>query len=265
MTRLLTLFGWLGRTGMHAVQDIGLLGLFLLDAIRRGISPPYTLQPIIRQIYFIGARSMLMIVIAGLFVGMVVALQFYDTLVRFGSVSLLGSAVGLSLIRELGPVLTALLVTGRAGSAICAELGIMRTDHQIDALDCMAIDPYRYLIIPRLLAGVISVPLLTALFVLTGIAGGYFIGVVLFGVSHGAYMQGMSDTVLTRDLLMCLVKSLVFGLLIVWFTSARGFLLHLDRKGAFGAEGVSRVTTEAVVLTSVSILFADYLISALLL
>jgi phospholipid/cholesterol/gamma-HCH transport system permease protein len=265
MTRLLTLFGWLGRSGMHAVQDTGQLGLFLLDAIRRGISPPYTLKPIIRQIYFIGARSMLMIVIAGLFVGMVVALQFYDTLVRFGSVSLLGSAVGLSLIRELGPVLTALLVTGRAGSAICAELGIMRSDHQIDALDCMAIDPYRYLIIPRLLAGVISVPLLTALFVLTGIAGGYFIGVVLFGVSHGAYMQGMSDTVLIRDLLMCLIKSLVFGLLIVWFTSARGFLLHLDRKGAFGAEGVSRVTTEAVVLTSISILFADYLISALLL
>ncbi len=265
MSRLLSSISRLGRSVQHFTEDLGILGVFLFNAIRHGLNPPYTLKPVIRQIYFIGARSGLMITVAGLFVGMVVALQFYDTLVRFGSVSMLGSAVGLSLIRELGPVLTALLVTGRAGSAICAELGIMRTDHQIDALDCMAIDPYRYLIIPRLLAGVISVPLLTAIFVLMGIAGGYFIGVLLFGVSHGAYMQGMADTVLPRDMLMCLVKAVVFGLLIVWISAARGFLLHRDRKGAFGPEGVSRVTTEAVVLTSVSVLFADYLISALLL
>ncbi len=256
---------WLGRITLQSLQDVGMLVLLLGNAIRVGTTPPYTLEPIIRQVYFIGARSMLMISVAGLFVGMVVALQFYDTLVRFGSVSMLGSAVGLSLIRELGPVLTALLVTGRSGSAICAELGIMRTEHQIDALDCMAIDPYRFLIIPRLLAGLISVPLLTAVFIVMGIIGGYFIGVIRLEVAHGAYMQGMADTVLQRDLLMCLIKAIVFGLMIVWITAARGFLLHRDREGAFGAEGVSRVTTEAVVVTSLTILFADYLISALLL
>ena len=118
---------------------------FLLETTKTILLPPYALKPLVKQIAFIGARSLLVIVVAGLFVGMVIALQFYDTLLRFGSVSLLGSAVGLSLIRELGPVLTALMVIGRSGSAMCAEIGIMRVDNQIDALECMAIDPYRYL------------------------------------------------------------------------------------------------------------------------
>ena len=114
----------------------------------RVVTPPYRVGPIIKQIHFIGARSWLVVVVSGTFVGMVVALQFYDTLVRFGSVSLLGAAVGLSLIRELGPLLTGLMIIGRAGSAICAEVGIMRSEDQIDALECMSIDPYRYLIAP---------------------------------------------------------------------------------------------------------------------
>ena len=119
----------------------GVAGIFLYETILSLLTPPYSINLILKQILFIGARSVVVIVIAGLFVGMVVALQFYDTLVRFGSVSLLGSAVGLSLIRELGPVLTALMVIGRSGSAMCAEIGIMRIDNQIDALECMAIDP----------------------------------------------------------------------------------------------------------------------------
>jgi phospholipid/cholesterol/gamma-HCH transport system permease protein len=194
----------------------------------------------------------------------VVALQLHDTLVSFGSVSMLGSAVGLSLVRELGPVLTGLMVIGRAGSAMCSELGIMRSQDQIDALECMAIDPYHYLIAPRLVAGVVSLPLLVALCVTAGVAGGWFVGVALFGVSEGAYFQGMYDTVTWWDLLMGLSKSLAFGLLLGWLCCAKGFLLHLDRKGAFGAEGVSRVTTEAVVLSSIALLFTDYLISAYL-
>lgn len=244
---------------------LGTAGLFLYDTIIAILSPPYPLRPFVKQIAFIGARSMLVIVVAGLFVGMVIALQFYDTLLRFGSISLLGSAVGLSLIRELGPVITALMVIGRAGSAMCAEIGIMRVDNQIDALECMAIDPYRYLFAPRILAGVICVPILTAIFIVVGIFGGYFVGVILFGVSPGSFYQGMADTILNRDTFMCLIKSIVFGLLIVWIACDKGFNLHLDKRGAYGSEGVSRITTESVVLSSMAILFSDYLISALIL
>jgi len=244
---------------------LGIAGLFLFETICAIVLPPYSLKPLIKQIAFIGARSMLVIIVAGLFVGMVIALQFYDTLLRFGSISLLGSAVGLSLIRELGPVITALMVIGRAGSAMCAEIGIMRVDNQIDALECMAIDPYRYLFAPRILAGVICVPILTAIFILVGVFGGYFVGVILFGVSPGSYFQGMSDTILNRDTFMCFSKAIVFGLLIVWIACDKGFNLHLDAHGAYGSEGVSRITTESVVISSMAILFSDYLLSALIL
>jgi len=228
-------------------------------------TPPYHLSSVSKQVLSIGARSMLVIIISGLFIGMVVALQFYDTLVRFGSISLLGSDVGLRLIRELGPVLTALMVTGRSGSAICAEISIMRHDNQIDALECMAINPVRYLIAPRILAGIISVPLLTAIFIVVGLFGGYFVGVVLFNVSPGSYYQSMYETVLIRDLIMGFSKSLVFGLLILWISTSKGYYLHLDKQGAYGPAGVSRITTDAVVLSSICILFADYLLSALIL
>ena len=244
---------------------LGIAGIFLYEAIFSLFIPPYSLNLLLKQILFVGARSMLVIIIAGLFVGLVIALQFYDTLVRFGSVSLLGSAVGLSLTRELGPVLTALMVIGRTGSAMCAEIGIMRIENQIDALECMAIDPYRFLISPRILAGVLCVPILTAIFIVVGIFGGYFVGVILFDVSAGSYFQNMNDTVLNRDLLMGFIKSIVFGLLIVWISCEKGFNLHLDKNGAYGSEGVSRVTTEAVVIASIAILFSDYLLSALIL
>jgi len=244
---------------------LGIAGIFLYETICSLFIPPYSLNLLLKQILFVGARSMLVIIIAGLFVGMVIALQFYDTLVRFGSVSLLGSAVGLSLTRELGPVLTALMVIGRTGSAMCAEIGIMRIENQIDALECMAIDPYRFLISPRILAGVICVPILTAIFIVVGIFGGYFVGVILFDVSAGSYFQNMNDTVLSRDLLMGFTKSIVFGLLIVWISCEKGFNLHLHKNGAYGSEGVSRVTTEAVVIASITILFSDYLLSALML
>ena len=244
---------------------LGVAGIFLYETIQSLFIPPYSLNLLLKQILFVGARSILVIIIAGLFVGMVIALQFYDTLVRFGSVSLLGSAVGLSLIRELGPVLTALMVIGRTGSAMCAEIGIMRVDNQIDALECMGIDPYRYLISPRILAGVFCVPILTAIFIVVGIFGGYFVGVILFDVSAGSYFQNMNDTVLNRDLLMGFIKSIIFGLLIVWISCEKGFNLHLDKNRAYGSEGVSRITTEAVVIASITILFSDYLLSALIL
>lgn len=254
----------LGDDAIYWLEQAGLMTSFLGTVLARACLPPYSIYPIVRQVHFIGARSSTVIVVSGLFVGMVVALQFHDTLVRFGSVGLLGSAVGLSLTRELAPVLTALMVIGRAGSAMCSEIGIMRSENQIDALECMAIDPYRYLLVPKLVAGVVSVPLLTAMFIMAGIFGGWFVGVVLFGVGEGAYFQGMYESVTRRDLAMGGIKSLVFGTMLVWICTARGFYLHLDRQGAFGAEGVSRVTTNAVVLSSIAVLFTDYLVSALL-
>ena len=147
-----------------AIRTVGRFGWFLATVGRYMLKPWQQWRVTLEQLQFAGARSVTVIAVAGAFVGMVVALQFYDTLVRFGSVSLLGAAVGLSLIRELAPVLTALIVIGRVGSAMCAELGIMRTDNQIDALECMAIDPYAYLLMPRYLAILIAVPLLTAIF-----------------------------------------------------------------------------------------------------
>ena len=247
------------------VAALGRLGLFLGQVVLHVARPWRQWRATLNQIHFIGARSVTVIAVAGGFVGMVVALQFYDTLVRFGSVSLLGAAVGLSLIRELAPVLTALIVIGRAGSAMCAEIGIMRSDNQIDALECMAIDPYGYLIALRFIATLIAVPLLTAIFNVIGIAGGWFVGVVIFGLSEGSYFVGISDSIVWKDVMMDLVKAFSFGFIIVWICTGRGFLMHLDYRPAFGAEGVSRTTTDAVVAASITVLFADYIISALML
>lgn len=252
----------IGGETLWTLQSTGRLGLFLLRTIKSVFTPPFKLFPVIRQVHFIGARSIFVILFTGAFTGMVLGLQGYYTLRKFGSEGFLGSAVALSLIRELGPVLTALMVIGRAGSAICAEVGIMRNSEQIDALECMAIDPYRYLIAPKLLAGIIALPLLTSIFDVIGIIGGYAVGVGLFGVSPGAYFQGMYASVVWADVEMGLIKSLVFGLLLIWIAAAKGYYLHLERSGGFGAEGVSRTTTDAVVLSSVLVLVWDYLITS---
>jgi phospholipid/cholesterol/gamma-HCH transport system permease protein len=213
--------------------------------------------------YFIGARSLTLIVVSGLTIGMVLGLQFYNILQRFGSVDLLGAGVSLSVIRELGPVMTALMVVGRAGSSITAELGIMRITEQIDAMDCMAISPSKYLIGPKLLAGLISVPLLTMVFDFVALFGGYFVGVVMFGVAEGSYVNGMIDTVEWSDVRIGLEKSLIFGLLVTLICCAQGFYMHLTKAGSQGAEGVSSVTTDAVVLSSIAVLYSDFLIEAL--
>ncbi|TLM68207.1 MAG: ABC transporter permease [Deltaproteobacteria bacterium] len=255
----------IGTETLWYLETAGRMGLFLLRMLRGIFTPPFKLFPVIRQVHFIGARSTFVILFTGAFTGMVLGLQGYYTLRKFGSEGFLGSAVALSLVRELGPVLTALMVIGRAGSAICAEIGIMRNSEQIDALECMAIDPYRYLMAPKLLAGIVALPLLTAIFDVVGIAGGYLVGVGLFGVSPGAYFQGMYSSVVWADVEMGLVKSLVFGLLLVWIAAAKGYYLHLERSGGFGAEGVSRTTTDAVVLSSVAVLVWDYLITSIML
>ncbi|NOY73634.1 MAG: ABC transporter permease [Gammaproteobacteria bacterium] len=254
-----------GRETIYYVEHAGMMTIFLCSCLIRIFTRPFQLRAIIKQLHFIGAKSVFIIIVAGSFTGMVLGLQGYYVLQRFGSLDMIGSAVALSLIRELGPVLAALMVVGRAGSAICAEIGIMRTTEQIDALECMGIHPYKYLMVPKFIAAIISLPLLTCLFDVMGILGGYFAAVVLFGVNEGSYFQGMYSSVVWADIEMGLIKSFVFGLIIVWVATAKGFFLHLDRSGAFGAEGVSRITTKAVVLSSVAILGSDYLISAILL
>ena len=168
---------------------------FLTTAFFWVLFPPYLLRRIVKQINFIGVKTTLVIVLTGSFTGMVLALQTYYALVKFGAETSLGPVVALSLIRELGPVIAALMVAGRAGSALTAEIGIMRISEQIDALDAMALNPYKYLIIPNLLAGIISLPLLNAIFVVVGVWGGYAVGVGLTDVSSGTYFGGIRDSV----------------------------------------------------------------------
>ena len=262
---LVRALGTIGDRFLSWMEQAGLMAILLYRSLVGILMPPYDALAVIRQIQFIGARSLFVIVAAAAFTGMVLALQFYNTLDRFGSIDLLGSATGLALVRELGPVMAAIMVVGRAGSAMCSEIGIMRISEQIDALECMAIDPYKFLIAPKILAGVIAVPALTSIFDVVGIAGGYAVGVLIFGISEGAYFDSMYAGVEWNDVVMGLYKSLLFGLTLTWIATAKGFYLHLDRKGAFGAEGVARVTTEAVVLSSIAILFGDYLIGAMML
>ena len=255
----------IGDNVLYFFETAGRLLLFLFNGLAAVFKRPFGLRAIVRQIYFIGARSTFLILVSGTFTGMVLSLQFYNTMERFGSVDLLGSAVGIALLRELGPVMAGLMVIGRAGSAMCAEIGIMRTTEQVDALTCMAVDPYKYLIAPKLVAGLISLPLLTGIFNVLGIFGAWVVATALFGINSDTFLQSMYDGVSWNDVEMSLIKGAVFGLLIAWIASAKGFLLHLEREAAFGAEGVSRVTTNAVVLASISVLFADYLVGALML
>lgn len=248
----------LGDWTLTAIASMGRMGVFLARAAFWALVPPFKPRHILKQIHFIGVRSLIVIFLTASFAGMVLGLQGYYTLRKFGSEALLGPAVALSLIRELGPVLSALMVTGRAGSAMAAEIGIMRITEQIDALTAMGLNPVKYLIVPRVLAGLVAVPLLTAVFDVIGIYGGYVTGVNLLGVSEGLYFSEMRNSVEMRDVTGGIVKSIFFGLLVTWICTYKGFYAE------FGAEGVSKATTEAVVLSSVLILVSDYVMTSFL-
>jgi len=257
--------GKLGETGLYMLQDMGRMGLYLLLALKGLFRRPFRFAEFMRQMHFIGAGSMVVIFCTAASTGMVLGLQGYYSLHKFGAEGMLGSAVSLTLIMELGPVLTAIMVAGRAGSAMCAELGIMRISEQIDALECMAVDPFRYLISPKFLAALVSIPLLTALFDVVGIAGGYVAGVHLMGVNPGSYLEGMRTSVTNHDINLGVIKSFVFALLVVWICTGRGYFIYQIRGAGFGAQSVSRVTTQAVVFSSISVLIFDYLLTAVLL
>ncbi|MEN8256600.1 MAG: MlaE family lipid ABC transporter permease subunit [Thermodesulfobacteriota bacterium] len=252
----------LGAGTVYHVKDLGRMATFLGYTLAGCFKRPFRLAELVRQVRLIGVNSMPLILFIGLFTGMVLGLQGYHTLRKVGMEGTLGMLVSLSLIRELGPVLTALMLTGRAGSAMCAELGIMRNSEQFDALECMAIDPFRYLISPKFLATLIAMPILTTLFDLIGIFGGYLSGVILLGVNPGAYMNGIELKVLNEDISLGIYKSFSFGLLVVWICTGRGYFVQKIKDAGFGAEGVSRVTTQAVVYTSIAVLLWNYLITA---
>jgi len=249
----------LGRFTLERLQIFGRSGIFLFSSIFQAFLPPFRIRRFIKEIEFIGSKSFLIVFVTALFTGMVLGIQGYYSLSQFGAEAALGVMVSLSIIRELGPVLCALMVTGRAGSAITAEIGIMKITDQFPALEMMAIDPLKYVISPKILAGIISLPLLTAFFDLIGISGGYLVGVNLLGVNEGAYIGKMVTAITFTDIYGGILKSFCFGLLITWISSFMGFTAKPT------TEGVSKATTDAVVLTSLSILIVDYILTSLLL
>jgi phospholipid/cholesterol/gamma-HCH transport system permease protein len=251
-----------GRKTIDLVNDLGAATIFLAKAFVN-IFRLKQIPGIVQQVYYIGARSVTIILLVGFFTGMVLGLQSYHALVKFGAEGALGTLVALSLIRELGPVLTAIMITARAGSAMAAEIGIQRISEQIDALDTMRIDSLRFLISPRIAASIISFPLLTGMFDLIGILGGYLSGCVILGVNAGTYFHRVQASVEMKDITDGFIKALVFAVIVTTVCCFQGYFTH-TRTDSFGAKGVSLSTTSAVVLSCVLILVADYVVTSFL-
>jgi phospholipid/cholesterol/gamma-HCH transport system permease protein len=258
----LPFFHYLGKKTMNVINNLGAAAIFFTLAFLK-IFRRKQLREIIQQVFYIGAKSSNIVMLVGLFTGMVLGLQLFYTLYKFGSQGVLGSVVALTLIRELGPVLTAIMITARAGSAMTAEIGNLRISEQIDALYTMRIDPQRYLVSPCIAASIISFPLLTTLFDLIGILGGYLTGVVLLGVDKGAYFYRIHAYVGIVDIRGGLIKSLVFAVLVSTICCYQGYFTHL-RTDSYGARSVSLSTTSAVVFSCVTILISDYVITSFL-
>ncbi len=253
---MLNLFELIGRLGVTWIKGLGQITLFFLSAVTWVTRPPFRVRNIFKQMEFVGVNSLFVVLLTGTFTGMVLALQTYHGFRLFSAESLVGSTVALSMTRELGPVLTALMITGRAGSAMAAELGTMRVTEQIDALYTMATNPIHYLVVPRIIAGILMTPVLTIVSDFVGIVGGYFVGVGLLDINSGIYMKKMLDILELDDIFNGLIKAACFGLILSLVGCYKGFYTR------GGAEGVGKATTEAVVLASVSILISDYFLTA---
>lgn len=251
----------IGRQTLGIVSGFGDFALFTGRSIRSVTQSRRLGRRITRAIYEQGTVCLPVILIVGIFTGLVLGLQGYHVLSRFGSEGLLGALVSLSLIREMAPVLAALMLVGQAGSALAAELGMQRNTEQIVALETMGVSSHGYLVSPRLIASLVTFPAQTALFVVVGLWGGGLSGSMLLGVDSGVYWSSVEHAVEFRDLRECFVKALVFGLVSVSICAWQGF--HADRSnGASGARGVSAATTRAVVYSSITILIADYVITS---
>jgi phospholipid/cholesterol/gamma-HCH transport system permease protein len=253
-------FDFFGSKTLRLNNDLGAMGIFFFRSFFM-IFRIKAIPDIIQQIYFIGAKSAQIVILVAFFTGMVLGLQLYFVLVKFGSVGVLGTAISLTLIREMGPVLAAIMITARAGSAMTAEIGIQRISEQIDALSTMRIDPLGYLISPRIAAAIISFPILTTFFDLVGIIGAWFSGCLLLGVNSGTYFYRVVASTQMEDIMGGYYKSIVFGLLVVTICCFQGFFTHM-RTDSFGAKSVSLSTTSAVVISCVMILISDYVVTS---
>jgi phospholipid/cholesterol/gamma-HCH transport system permease protein len=248
----------LGKQVLSGVEEMGKILLLFISVVGWMLRPPLKAATIFKQMEFVGVKSIFVVVLTGTFTGMVMALQAYHGFKLFSAEGMVGSTVALGMTRELGPVLTSLMVTARAGSAMAAELGTMRVTEQIDALSVMAANPIKHLIVPRVIAGVLMLPLLTAVSDYVGILGGYFVGVNLLHINAGIFIKNITKLVDLNDIFNGLIKAAVFGFLLSLISCYKGF----NTRG--GAEGVGRATTEAVVLSSVSILISDYFLTAVM-
>jgi phospholipid/cholesterol/gamma-HCH transport system permease protein len=248
----------LGKLAQRVINSTGLMFIMLSQAVLYTFTPPVKFRSIFKQMEFVGVKSLFVVILTGSFTGMVLAYQSFNALKRFGAESLVGPTVALSMARELGPVLTGLMVTGRAGSAMATELGTMRVTEQIDALHTMAVNPIKYLVVPRLLAGIFMLPFLTIVTDFVGVLGGYFVGVNLLDINPGVYMGRTMDYVTVDDIFYGLYKSVVFGLIISLTACYNGFY------ATGGAEGVGRAATNAVVLGCVLILCFNYIFTSIM-
>ena len=240
------------------LKELGSIGAMFVETVYQTFRKPFKLNYIFKQMEFIGVNSSVIVIITGVFTGMVLALQSYHGFRKFGGEGFVGATVALSMTRELGPVLTALMVTGRAGSAMAAELGTMRVTEQIDALTVMALNPVKYLVVPRVVAAFIMLPILTIISDFVGILGGYIVGVKLLGVNEGAFINKIIKHVELEDIYNGLIKAACFGIILSLVSCYKGFYT------SGGAEGVGRSTTDAVVISSVSILISDYVLTSLM-
>jgi len=256
---MLDLLQKLGATTLGVAERMGRGNLFLLHVLTGfpALLPRFGL--VIKQLFSVGVLSLLIIAVAGLFVGMVLALQGYNTLVDFGATESLGVMVALSLVRELGPVVAGLLFAGRAGSALTAEIGLMKATEQLSAMEMMAVDPLHRIVAPRFMAGILAMPLLAAIFSALGVIGGYFVAMALLGVDDGAFWSQMQAKVdLHEDIFNGVIKSLVFGFVVTWIAVFEGY------DAVPTSEGVGRATTNTVVHGSLAVLGLDFVLTALM-
>ena len=253
---ILSMVGQIGRNTLTGITKMGDATLYALATLRLLFAKPWQGKHFVMQMYAVGVGSLIIIVITGAFTGMVLALQGYHMLVKVGTEALLGPAVAFSLIRELGPVLAALMFVGRAGSSITAEIGIMRVTEQMDALEMKAVNPQARVMLTRIIACTISLPLLVAIFDVVGLFAGYVIGVDMLGVNGGVYIGETVDKIAMSDVEAGIVKSLYFGLLIGVICTYMGY------RATATTEGVAKATTQAVMLCSVMVLILDYIITS---
>jgi phospholipid/cholesterol/gamma-HCH transport system permease protein len=249
----------LGRAGLQFFRQTGISTIFLLATIISKPDPLKNFRLLVPQLYSVGVRSLLIIVVSGLFIGMVLGLQGYTILVKFGAEQALGQLVALSLVRELGPVVAALLFAGRAGSALTAEIGLMKATEQLSSMEMLGVDPLRRIIAPRFWAGQISMPLLALIFTSVAVYGGYIVGVEWLSVDDGAFWANMQSAVdFHEDVLNGIIKSIVFGWVITWIAVYQGFFCVPT------SEGIGRATTHTVVYSSLAILGLDFLLTAVM-